>query len=293
MGLPPTGKPVSVPVVFLFTFGKNDKIVHERRMYDFGQALLRLADDAVPAIDNPHLYRELVERARREQELKVAAEIQRALLPQSCHSGTGFEVAATSIPCRAIGGDFFDYFTLPDGAFSFVLGDVAGKGPPAALLASMLQGIFTSNAYRGDTPATAICQANDALMRRAIEARFATIVYGALSCDGALTYCNAGHNPPLLVGKRGVLRLETGGMVVGAFEQAIFDEQTLHSEPGDLLVAYSDGVTEARKATGDEFGEERLLDCVRANTDLAPSELLECVFKAFTSSAQEHRRATI
>ena len=221
-----------------------------------------------------------MERAQREHELKIAAEIQRALLPQAHHDGTRFQIAATSVPCRAIGGDFFDYFTLPDGAFSFVLGDVAGKGPPAALLTSMLQGIFAANAHRGDTPAVAIRQANDVLLRRAIEARFATAVYGALSSEGALTYCNAGHNPPLLVGKRGMVRLETGGMVVGAFEQVIFDEQTLQLEPGDLLVAYSDGVTEARNADGDELGEERLLACVCANCDLAPNELLQCVFDA-------------
>jgi len=109
-------------------------------------------------------------------------------------------VAASSRPCRAIGGDFFDYFTLPDGAFAFVVADVAGKGPPAALLASMLQGIFTANAHRGDTPAITIREANDALMRRAIEARFVTTVYGVLGEDGRLTYCNAGHNPPLLIG---------------------------------------------------------------------------------------------
>ena len=280
MGLPPTGKPFSTPVIFLFTFGKDDEIVHERRMYDFSRLLLRLADDAEPATEGPRLYRELLERAQREHELKVAAEIQRALLPQSCHRGTSFEIAAASVPCRAIGGDFFDYFPLPNGAFSFVLGDVAGKGPPAALLAAMLQGIFAANAHRGDTPAVTIRQANDTLVRRAIAARFATAVYAALASDGRLTYCNAGHNPPLVIGKCGVRRLETGGIVVGAFEQACFDEQTLQLEPGDVLVAYSDGLTEARNLGGEEFGEERLITCVRANCDLAPTKLLECVFDA-------------
>ena len=91
----------------------------------------------------------------------------------------------------------------------------------------MLQGIFTANAYRGDTPATTIRLANDAVMRRAIEARFATTVYGVVTPEGKLTYCNAGHNPPMLIGKRGALRLETGGMVVGAFKHTMFDEQTL------------------------------------------------------------------
>ena len=246
MGFPPTMKLATAPIMSLFPFGNDDEIVHERRIYDLSRVLLNLADADAPATEYRNLYSGLLEKAQREHELKVAAEIRRALLPQSCHSGTGFEVAATSIPCRAIGGDFFDYFTLPDGAFSFVLGDVAGKGPPAALLASMLQGIFSANADRGDTPARAIRQANDVLLRRALEARFATVVYAALTAAGTLTYCNAGHNPPLLIGKRGVLRLETGGIVVGLFEHTTFDEQTSQLEPGDLLVAYSDGVTEAR-----------------------------------------------
>jgi len=279
MGLPATGKPVRVSVICLFTFNGDCQIVHEKRIYDFGRVLLQLAGEAEPATEAPRLYRELLERAMQKHELRIAADIQRALLPQSCYMGTGFEVAATSIPCRAIGGDFFDYFTLSDGAFSFVLGDVAGKGPPAALLASMLQGIFTTNAHGDNTPAKVISHANDALMRRGVEARFATVLYASLSTDGRLTYCNAGHNPPLLIGKRGVLRLETGGMVVGLFEHA-FDEQTLQLEPDDLLVAYSDGVTEARNPDGEEFGEERLLACVRDNCNLAPSELLQCVFNA-------------
>jgi sigma-B regulation protein RsbU (phosphoserine phosphatase) len=279
MGLPPTGKPFRTTTVFLYTFGNDHKIVHERRMYDFSRLLLHLSGDTEPATEGPRLYRELLERAQREHELKIAAEIQRALLPQSRYTGTGFEVAATSVPCRAIGGDFFDYFTLTDGTFSFVLGDVAGKGPPAALLAAVLQGIFTANAHRGLGPAMAIREANDALVRRAIEARFATAVYGALSPDGSLTYCNAGHNPPLLIGKRGIMRLETGGLVVGAFAAA-FDEQTLRLEPGDTLVIYSDGITEARNPDGEEFGEEQLLCCVMANRDLAPTELLECIFDA-------------
>ena len=135
----------------------------------------------------------------------------------------------------------------------------------------------------------AISHANDTLVRRAIAARFATAVYAALSPDGKLTYCNAGHNPPLVVGKCGVRRLETGGIVVGVFEQACFDEQTLQLEPGDVLVAYSDGLTEARNLDGEEFGEERLMTCVRANCDLAPTKLLECVFDAVDKTLA-HRR---
>jgi steroid delta-isomerase-like uncharacterized protein len=276
MGLPPTGKPFRLFAIFMFAFGSDHKIVRERRMYDFARLLLHLSGTE-PPIEGAQLYRELLERAQREHDLKIAAAIQRALLPQSRHVGIGFEVAATSVPCRAIGGDFFDYYTTANETFAFVLGDVAGKGPPAALLAAVLQGIFTANAHRGLEPAVAIREANDALVRRAIEARFATTVYGTLSPDGRLTYCNAGHNPPLLVGTRRVMRLEAGGLVIGAFQRATYDQQTVRLEPGDTLLAYSDGMTEARNPDGEEFGEERLMSCVSANTDLTPTELLECL----------------
>ncbi len=257
-------------MIFLYTFNTDHKIVHERRVYDFSRILMHLAGEAEPATEGPRLYREILEQAHREHELKIAAEIQHALLPASHYLGKAFEVAATSVPCRAIGGDFFDYYHLPRNGFAFVLGDVAGKGPAAALLASLLQGIFTANAFRDGTPAGFVTLANDALVRRAVEARFATAIYAMLDRRGRLTYCNAGHNPPFLVSRSGVRRLDWGGMVVGAFEHATFDEDTQQLWPGDVLVAYSDGVTEARDSSGEEFGEERLLSCVQANCDSSP-----------------------
>jgi steroid delta-isomerase-like uncharacterized protein len=280
MGLPQTGKPFSLTWIFLFTLDENRKILRERRVYDFSRMLLQLSGEAQPATEGRQLYNEMVERAQRDHELKIAAEIQRALLPASHYLGKAFEVAATSVPCRAIGGDFFDYYHLPRNGFAFVLGDVAGKGPPAALLASLLQGIFTANAYRDGTPAGFVSLANDALVRRAVEARFATAIYTVLDRRGRLTYCNAGHNPPFLVSRSGVRRLEWGGMVVGAFEHATFDEDTQQLWPGDVLVAYSDGVTEARDSSGDEFGEERLLTCVEANCTRSPLEIMECLLSA-------------
>jgi sigma-B regulation protein RsbU (phosphoserine phosphatase) len=264
-------------MIFIYAFNQDHRIVHERRVYDFSRLLMYLAGEAEPATEGPRLYRQMLERAQQEHELKIAAEIQHALLPASQCVGKAFEVAATSVPCRAIGGDFFDYFHLSRDGFAFVLGDVAGKGPPAALLASLLQGIFTANAYRDGTPAGFVTLANDALVRRAVEARFATAIYAMLDRRGRLTYCNAGHNPPFLVSRSGVRRLDWGGMVVGAFEHATFDEDTQQLWPGDVLVSYSDGVTEARNSSGEEFGEERLLSCVQENCTRSPVEIMECL----------------
>jgi predicted ester cyclase/serine/threonine protein phosphatase PrpC len=296
MGLPPTGKPFNISVIFLFTFNQNHQIVHERRVYDHSRLLLQLAGDAGPATKGPQLYREMLERTRQEHELKIAGEIQRALAPERHHTAAGFEIAAASVPCRAIGGDFFDYFDLPNAAFGFALGDVSGKGPPAALLAAEIQGILAAHSYSGSTPADTLARINDVLTRRPIDARFATVWYGVLSSAGCLTHCNAGHNPPLLVGRHGFRRLDRGGLIVGAFKQATFEEETVQLDPGDVLVVFSDGITEALNTDGEEFGEERLLSCVKDNLELAPTALLERLLDTvhqFTTGAAQNDDVTL
>jgi phosphoserine phosphatase RsbU/P len=166
---------------------------------------------------------------------------------------------------------------LASGAFAFALGDVAGKGPPAALLAAQLQGTLAVQSYSDATPAATVTNVNRVLARRAVGSRFATLVYDVISCDGVLTYCNAGHNPPLLIGRRGVQRLETGGLILGAFSEASFEQDTVPLCPDDTLVVFSDGVTEALNAEGAEFGEERLIACVDANRGLTPRAMVDCL----------------
>jgi phosphoserine phosphatase RsbU/P len=258
-------------------------------------ALETLATEAAVAIENARLYRETMEKARMEQEMRIAAEIQQALLPQTGRVGAYFAAAAASLPCRSIGGDFFDYVDLPDGALGFALGDVAGKGPPAALLSAMMQGMFAAQAASTDSPAQAIARVNLALYKRGIESRFVTLMYGALRPDGQLTYCNAGHNPPLVISRVGdvtsVRRLEQGGPIVGLFELAGYDEETVTLSPGDWLIIFTDGISEAMSPGGDdEYGEERIVQCVEANRDLEPRGLLEALFadvKAFARGAAQ------
>ena len=144
--------------------------------------------------EGARLYREILERTQLEQDMKIAARIQQALLPARQRTGEGFELAVASMPCQAIGGDFVDDFDLPSGTLGLVIGDIAGKGPPAALLAAELQGILAAQSYQEQTPGAAtLTLANRVLLRRTVEARFATVLYAALSPDGRLTYCNAGH----------------------------------------------------------------------------------------------------
>jgi serine phosphatase RsbU (regulator of sigma subunit) len=238
-------------------------------------SLEAFAQQAAMAIDSARLYAESAEKARIERDLQIAAEIQRALLPEPVFESTVVDLAADSIPCRTVGGDFFDYLEMGEKGFGFALGDVAGKGPPAALLAAAVQSNFVAQAPVSTDPAEAMARVNKALLRRAIEARFATMFYGAVTADGRLSYCTAGQEPPLVVGRSRTSWLETGGPVLGLLAIATYEFETVTLEPGDLVVVCSDGVTEARNRAGDEFGRDRLLDAVRGCHGARPDAVLE------------------
>jgi sigma-B regulation protein RsbU (phosphoserine phosphatase) len=141
-----------------------------------------------------------------------------------------------------------------------------------------MQGIFAAQAATNDRPSQTITRVNLALYRRGIESRFVTLMYGVLDPEGRLLYCNAGHNPPLIIGSTGVRRLERGGPIVGLFEAAIYEEEGVTLQRGDWLVIFSDGISEAMSATGEEYGEARIIRCVEANAGLEPQRLLEALF---------------
>jgi phosphoserine phosphatase RsbU/P len=248
-------------------------------------ALETLAGHAAVAIENARLYREAVEKARLEQELKIAAEIQQSLMPPGEHWCPCFEVAGTSVPCRAIGGDFFDYAELGDGRLGVAVGDVSGKGAPAALLAAAVQGMFTVEAGDPEGPAGTLGQINRGLKRRNIESKFVTMFFGVLSRDGRLVYCNGGHNPPVLVRRDSVTRLDAGGMLLGMFESASYNQDTLTLEPGDTLVVFSDGISEAQNPAAEEYGDDRLIACLEANRGAAPAAMREALLASARSFA--------
>ena len=244
-----------------------------------------LANEAAGAIQNARLYREAMEKAKMDQELRIAAEIQQSLLPPPTWSSDYFDAIGTTLPCRAIGGDFFEYLTLVDGSSGFVVADVSGKGAPAALLTAVTQGVLATQASYGGGPAAALARVNEVLIRRAVASRFVTVFFAAISRDGTLTYCNAGHNPPFLVSGTTVRRLETGGLICGLFETAVYEEESVPLQPGDVLVIFSDGVSEALNAAGEEFGDPRILECVKRNQNGEPKRVLDCLVQTVKSFA--------
>lgn len=255
-----------------------------------------LAREAAVAIENARLYRETLEKARLDQELEIAAEIQRGLMPAAKYVGAGFEIVGSSLPCRAIGGDFFDHLELPNGDFGFALGDVAGKGPPAALLTVALQALFTAHAAAEGGPAATQTRLNRALIRRTVDSRFATMVYCVLSAGGLLTYSSAGHNPPILFTRGGVRRLDQGGLVLGLFPGAQYEEEGIQLDPGDVIAVFSDGVSEAVDVAGEEFGDDRIISCLQTDLHVDPQELLDRLLSAvrrFSEGTEQRDDVTV
>jgi sigma-B regulation protein RsbU (phosphoserine phosphatase) len=260
-------------------------------------ALETLASEAAMAIYNARLYKEAQEKRKMDEELAIAREIQQALLPCPKKDLPFVTAHSQNFPCREVGGDYFDYFDLEGGRLGFALGDVSGKGMPAALLTSMIQGIFSAQTLL-DLPLPAmISNVNRNLVKRGTGNRFVTFFFGILQDDGNCTYTNAGHNPPFVLKRDGTLvELTEGGMVLGLFAEAQYESRTIRLDPGDHVVLYTDGVLEALNTAGEEFGEERLRALLKANRHSSATGILGRVqeaIAAFSANTPQHDDITI
>ncbi|MEQ1757168.1 MAG: SpoIIE family protein phosphatase [Vicinamibacterales bacterium] len=249
-------------------------------------ALEALAAEAATAIEYARLYRGALEKAKVDDELRTASRIQQALLPEPRYQGEFFEAVGASTPSRAIGGDFYDYQMRPGGKFGFGLGDVTGKGPPAALMTSLVQGILAAQASTPASPSELLLLINRLLLSRRIESRFLTLFLATLDPDGTFVYSNAGQNPPFLITAGNIIRLEAGGTLLGAFPHATFPEETIRLTPGDSIVIFSDGVTDATSADGVELGDDRLAAVIDVASEGTPDELLRALFDAVDEFAR-------
>ena len=197
--------------------------------------------------------------ARKEAELSFAREVQEALFPRRMPAGAGLEFSGICIPARGISGDYYDVMQLPDGRLVFAIADISGKGISAAILMANLQAVLRTLAASNLSPCDVCSRLNHHLLQVTDESKFATFFYGDWDPDEMrLRYVNAGHYSPIFLGQSEGRRLETGGIPLGLFPEAEFQMGEVILRAGDLLVLYSDGITEAHSATGEEFGESGL-----------------------------------
>lgn len=234
---------------------------------------------------------EHVERARDERrhlrlaaaEAALAHKTERGLLPREIPELPGFEICGAWHPASVLGGDYFDARRLNDRVLALSIADVAGKGTSAALLVSNLQACVRAWGS-ADVPPAELCRRVNRLMRGNLERdRFVTFFYALLD-EHELTYCNAGHNAPILVRAAGTVeRLDRGGIVIGLSADADYEQDTLRLDPGDRLLLFTDGLTEACSATDEEFGEERLVELAIESRGFAAKAIEEKVLGAATA----------
>jgi sigma-B regulation protein RsbU (phosphoserine phosphatase) len=233
----------------------------------------------------------VIEEQRRilEIELERAAEIQRQILPGRSPSVAGLELAGYNAPCQTVGGDYYDFLKRTDGKVLVAVGDVAGKGMSAALLMVNLQARVQMLAEHHTGPAEMVSHLNRAMNVACPDNRFVTFFLCQIDPSaGEFAYCNAGHNPPFIVDAAGGVQwLEGGGPVLGIFPDLTYEQRVARLKPGELIVVYSDGVTEMRNPQGEEFGEDRLLEVVRANRHLGPEELVDTVNRTLDQFAED------
>jgi sigma-B regulation protein RsbU (phosphoserine phosphatase) len=236
------------------------------------------------------------EKERLQSELEIAREVQNQLFPRTSPHMKTIGITGLCRPARMVSGDYYDFLCLPDSRLAFAIGDVAGKGISAALLMASIQSIMQTQLSAGASMAAAagngaprvtystshmVSQLNKQLYANTAPEKYATFLFGIYDDhDQSLTYTNAGHLPPILIRRNEAVMLEVTGTVVGAFPFSRYEEQTIRLEPDDLLVCYTDGITEPENEYGEEFGADRLVDVLRKDRFLEPQEMLVRVMDA-------------
>ncbi|HUF18430.1 MAG TPA: SpoIIE family protein phosphatase [Thermoanaerobaculia bacterium] len=239
---------------------------------------------AAVKLETTRLREAAFQKQRIDEELRTAYLIQRGLLPESSPLVPGYSFSGMSKPCRAVSGDYYDFVARPDGKVYFVIADVSGKGLTAALLMAGLQAAFRIFTKSDPDPSTLVKQLNGALHENLPQSKFVTLFAGRLDPEaGEIEFANAGHNPPLIVTANSVARLANTDILLGMFTNAEYRNQALKLEPGDALVLYTDGVTEASRGDDEEeFGMDRLQEVVGPLYGHEAEELTRCLEESVT-----------
>src|SRR6266542_1989101 len=241
--------------------------------------LMLLSSQVAIIIEKVMLHEQLIEKQRLETQLEVARQVQLQLLPPRDPQLEGFEISAYNFPTEEVSGDYYDWVRIYDDQIGVVIADVSGKGVPAALLMAFLRASLRAASHIGYAPHISMSKVNYLLWESIERNQFVTAFYGILDATNrTLAYSNAGHNPPLLMDADGKARFEErGGVPLGMFRDSRYYEYFATIEPGQVLVLYTDGVTEATNPSSEDYGRDRLVDAVRRGRHLSAREMIDFI----------------
>ena len=246
---------------------------------------------AIISLENRRLFQDALEKQKMEEELEIARGIQNNLLPHFLPKYTRFDISAYNITSKQVGGDFYDVIPLDDNSFCMAIADVSGKGVQAALLMANLQAFLKIICKHGMSLHEATALINDLVTENTMDGKFITSFWGVLNeRDLTMNYVNAGHNPPLLIRNKKIIKLDKGGIILGVMKTFVpYESPTISLEKDDLIVLFTDGVTEAMNKNGIEFSDEKLEELVLKYSDLNSSEICEII----KNTVQDHAAGTV
>jgi len=287
---PETRSELAVPLIY------KDKVIgvldleHTKRGFftdDHNRTVTTLAAQVAIALENARLYEEIARQEKRlERDLALARELQFRLLPHSLPKLPNLEVAAKFAPARAIGGDLYDFVNYSLDQMGMVIGDVSGKGAPAAIYAALVSGILRSHAPIEPGPAEMLRAVNFSLGERRIEGQFVSLIYAVWDDrNRSLKIANSGLPRPLYCHDGKIEVIEATGLPLGLFDDAEYDEFTFKAKPGDMFVFFSDGILDARNKAGDMFGRHRTEAIITGCANVSADCVVKSLFKAVTEHA--------
>ncbi len=253
---------------------------------------------AIISLENKRLFREALEKQKMEEELEIARDIQKNLFPQEIPEFSNFDIAALNSSSRQVGGDYYDIIELDYNTFCIAIGDVSGKGVPAALLMANLQAFLKTTVKQGMKLDEATALINDLISENTSDGKFITFFWAVVENDTKkITYVNAGHNHPLLIRDGKINKLDRGGMILGVMKTTIpYMSETIQLQKGDAVVLFTDGVSEAMNKKSEEFTDEKLESLSLTLSDLPASQIITSIkaeVQAFTSGATQSDDITL
>jgi phosphoserine phosphatase RsbU/P len=260
--------------------------------------LCSLANLAVTSLENARLLEEMIEKKRMEEDLRIAAQIQRGLLPETLPTIAGYEIAARTIPSQQVGGDCYDVIDLDNGRVLVSIADVSGKGTPASLLMANVQAALRTLAPIDLPLPDLVSRINEVIYQNTAVDKFITAFFGVLDTrTGELVYVNAGHNHPYVFSEAGVVPLDSGGLILGVMPTLIpYEQGRVRVEPGDLVVLYTDGVSECLDPDRQEYGEQRLQSLFVESREISAEDAIELTHRdllRFARGAQQSDDITL